>query len=176
MASNSRNHYLAWLRDAHAMEKQALSSIEAQIPRLQKTFPDVAARLTQHHQETDAQLVQIQRVLERHDTDASMVKDLAATAMATTQALGGMLATDEPVKAALMLVTFEHLEIASYRCLISAAEVCGDTASVPIFEAILDEEVAMADWLEARLGGLAQQFLLDADVDAQAEALADGNA
>jgi ferritin-like metal-binding protein YciE len=165
MASTAHDYYLGWLRDAHAMEKQALIMLDAQEPRM-ADYPEVQARIRLHRQETEIQLSDIQALLDRHDADGSMIKDLAAQAMAGSQALGGMLASDEPVKAALMSFTFEQMEIASYLSLIATAEVVGDTAAIPVLRRILDEEIEMADWLEENLDEVTRLFLAQADAEA----------
>lgn len=164
MASTAHDHYLGWLRDAHAMEKQALTMLQAQDPRM-ADYPEVQARIRQHIGETEGQLTRIQQILDRHDADGSMIKDLAARAMAGSQALGGMLASDEPVKGALMSYTFEQMEIASYLSLIAAAEYVGDAAAVPVLRANLDEEIDMANWLEENLDEVTRLFLGTSDAD-----------
>lgn len=166
MASTQYDYYLAWLRDAQAMEKQALTMLEAQEPRM-ADYPEIAERLRMHRVQTETQLSQIQSILDRHDTDGSMIKDLAAKAMAGSQALGGMVASDEPVKAAMMSFTFEQMEIAAYTCLIAAAEMCGDMEAVPVLTNILNQELEMANWLEENLDEVTRGFLgqLDAGSD-----------
>jgi ferritin-like metal-binding protein YciE len=165
MATTAMGMYLGWLRDAHAMEKQALIQIDSQIPRV-GDYPEMKVRLRQHRTETEAQLQEIERLLQRHDTSASMLKDVASSVMAGSQALGGMFMSDVPVKAAQMSFTFENYEIAIYRTLIVAAEICGDTAAVPVLKRILEEEMAMADWLADHLEQVTRQFLQNADATA----------
>jgi ferritin-like metal-binding protein YciE len=54
---------------------------------------------------------------------------------------------DELMKNALMDYAAEHLEIASYRALIAAAEELGHRDIAVICRSILAEEEAMAEWL-----------------------------
>lgn len=164
MAATAQDYYLGWLRDAQAMEKQALTMLQAQDPRM-ADYPDIQARIRQHAQETEMQLTRIQQILDRHDADGSLVKDLAARAMAGSQALGGMMASDEPVKAAMMSYTFEQMEIASYLSLIATAEYVGDALAIPVLQTTLDEEIEMANWLEENIEEVTRLFLETAEAD-----------
>ncbi|SUH58053.1 YciE [Salmonella enterica subsp. enterica serovar Braenderup] len=52
---NYTEHYHDWLRDAHAMEKQAESMLESMASRIEN-YPDIKARIEQHISETKHQL------------------------------------------------------------------------------------------------------------------------
>jgi ferritin-like metal-binding protein YciE len=162
MPTTANDVYLGWLRDAHAMEKQALILIDTQIRRM-GGFPEMRERLQKHRTETEVQLSQIEKLLAQHGSRASMAKDVAVSAMTGSQALGGLFMGDAPVKGAQTAFTFENYEIATYRSLIAAAELCRDTAAIPVLERILDEEMRMADWLEGHLDQMARRFLQGAD-------------
>lgn len=54
---------------------------------------------------------------------------------------------------------FENMEIASYTVLIEAAKVAQDTETHRVCEAILQQEIAMSDWLRQHLPELTQAFL-----------------
>ncbi|CAP44121.1 DUF892 family protein [Bordetella petrii] len=55
--------------------------------------------------------------------------------------------------------TFEHMEIASYKSLIAAAELAGDAETKRVCEAILPQEEAIAEWLSERIATITQQFV-----------------
>lgn len=76
------------------------------------------------------------------------MKDMAAKAMATFQGFSGALASDEIVKGSMFSFAFENLEIAAYKNIIEAARYVGDTETAVECERILQEEIAMAQWLE----------------------------
>jgi ferritin-like metal-binding protein YciE len=175
MATTALDHYHAWMRDAHALEKQALTLLNAQISRLGEDYPEVTARLRQHYSETEGQIEKLQSLMDRHDTSGSVLKDVTARVMGVTHALGSMMSSDEVAKDGLLSYGFEQTEIASYLCLITAAQVCGDEAAIPVYESILAEEQDMADWLRAHLPDLIQQFLRDADTEASANTLRTGS-
>ncbi|WP_345830218.1 DUF892 family protein [Erwinia sp. HDF1-3R] len=154
-----QENYLAWVKDAHAMEKQAESMLEKMAGRLEH-YPDLKARIKQHIEETRQQQVLVQSVIDRFDTSHSTLKDAVGKLSALGQAMGGMLADDEVVKGAISGYVFENLEIASYTSLIAAAELVGDREGARIFAQIREEEVAMADWALKHLPDVTEQFMV----------------
>ena len=167
--TDHRENYIAWLRDAHAMEEQALSMMRAQASRIE-SYPDLNARIRQHIEETERQEADLRRLLERGDENGpSVLKDMMGKVAATGQAMGGIFASDEIVKGSMASYTFEHMEIASYLSLIAAAETVGDHEAIAVFERNLAEEVQMADWLRDHLGPTTQQFLHRSSAELQAK-------
>lgn len=155
-----RDNFIAWLRDAHAMEQQALTMLTAQERRLRQ-HPQFRARVSQHIAETEIQSDQVSRLLQQYDTGTSTMKDVTAKVMASAQAFGGMFMGDEIVKGAQMSYVFEQLEIASYTILIATARELGDENSVNVLQKILDQEVAMAEWSLATLPDVTKAYLAD---------------
>lgn len=149
---------IEWLRDAHAMETQAESMLTKQASRIEH-YPELKARIEQHITETQNQARLIEGCLQRYDKSYSGMKDLGGKMMAFGQAMGGMTMSDEVVKGAQMGYVFENLEIASYRILIAAAQAVGDAATAQTCEQIIQEEIAMARWLEDYLPKLTQDYL-----------------
>lgn len=168
MASAEEN-LMDWLRDAHAMEQQAETMLTDTASRI-KNYPEVKARIEKHIDETREQARLVKTCIDRRGGDTSALKDLAGKATATAQGLSGMFVSDEIVKAGMASYTFEHMEIASYRALIAAAEVVGDAQTKQTCERILAEEEAMASWLAEHLPSVTRRFLeLDANPDATAK-------
>jgi ferritin-like metal-binding protein YciE len=160
---------IEWLRDAHAMEAQAETMLNKQARRIEN-YPDLKARIEQHIVETQNQAKLIEGCLRRYDKSYSGFKDMGGKMMAMGQAMGGMMVNDEIVKGAQMGYVFENLEIASYTILIAAAQAVGDTETQQVCERILEEEVAMAEWLRQHLPQLTQAYLTRAatpDVEAK---------
>jgi ferritin-like metal-binding protein YciE len=153
-----REHYLSWLRDAHAMEEQALTMMNGMLSRLEN-YPVLRARLEQHIKETERQAAALSQLLEARDSGTSTVKDTLGKATALGQAMGGMFADDEVVKGTMASYTFEHMEVAAYKVLISAAAVLEDTAAIGVFEQNLAEEQDMADWLFDHMDQTTRIFL-----------------
>lgn len=135
-----------WLRDAHAMEEQAETLLAGQISRIE-SFPELKTRLEQHLNETKSQAERIAACLERRGTSSSSIKDLGGKFSAAMQNFGGVFMDDEVVKGALASYTFEQLEIASYKILVSASEADGDHDTAEVCKTICREEEEMAQWL-----------------------------
>lgn len=165
--SELRDNYIGWIRDAHAMEEQAITMLSSQAERLEN-YPELRTRIEHHIEETRGQSQALERVLHRLDDDTSMLKVAAGKFSATMQGLGGMFADDEVIKGTLAGYTFEHMEIESYRVLIAAAEAIGDTESKAVFETILQQEEAMANWLAANTGKTVKTFLARDEADLEA--------
>ncbi|QHM72719.1 ferritin-like domain-containing protein [Mixta intestinalis] len=154
-----QENYLSWLRDAHAMEKQAEEMLEKMSARLEH-YPDLKARLQQHIEETRQQQQMLQQVIDRQDTSHSTMKDIMGKVAAMGQAVGGMFASDEVVKGAISGYVFEQFEIACYTSLIAAAELAGDSEGARVFEQIREQEKAMADWALTHLPDVTEQFMV----------------
>ncbi|RXY55411.1 hypothetical protein DD573_17140 [Klebsiella pneumoniae] len=148
---NHVEHYHDWLRDAHAMEKQAESMLES-----------MAGRIVN---ETKRQITVLEEILDRNEISRSVIKDSMSKMAALGQSIGGMFPSDEIVKGSISGYVFEQFEIACYTSLLAAAEKAGDTASIPAIEAILAEEREMADWLIKHIPQTTEQFLLRSDAD-----------
>jgi ferritin-like metal-binding protein YciE len=151
-------HLDNWLRDAHAMEEQAEQMLEAQSSRIEN-YPELAARIEQHFRETQSQRQRLEACLERRGTTASGIKDMGGRFTAMMQGIGGSMAPDEVTKGAMASYAFEHFEIASYKCIIAAAEQAGDAETARVCEEILQEEHAMASWLGDQLPQVTRTFL-----------------
>ncbi|TDW35771.1 ferritin-like metal-binding protein YciE [Rhizobium azibense] len=166
--STAQDNLVAWLRDAHAMEKQAETMLKAQYERI-KNYPDLKARIGQHLEETRQQAKSLETCLNQIGGGSSTIKDMAGKITAFGQGLSGLFVSDEIIKGSLASYTFEHFEIASYRILIAAAEFAGDRQTKAVCEGILKEEIAMAKWLEDNLSGVTEAFLTRAEADITAK-------
>lgn len=164
----TRENYLAWLRDAHAMEEQALTMMQGMVTRLE-TYPQLRTQIEAHIRETKEQETALARLLNRQGTDSSLVKDTMGKVTAFAQSMSGMFTGDEVVKGTLASYTFEHMEIASYRILITAAEQLGDAEAIEVFTRCLEQEEAMADWLAGHSAEITRSFLSRAELDLPAQ-------
>jgi ferritin-like metal-binding protein YciE len=155
---SAQENLVAWLRDARAMESQAIEMLEKQVSRLDD-YPQLKTRVQQHLVETQGQADMLDRCLERYDTGRSVLKEAASKFTGTMQAILPTFASDEVVKGSVASYAFEHFEIGNYRALIAAAEQCGDSQTATTLRQILGQEEAMASWLEQHLGPTTQEFL-----------------
>ncbi|HBC7422419.1 ferritin-like domain-containing protein [Serratia marcescens] len=156
--SDFKEHFIDWLRDAHAMEKQAETMLDGMKDRV-NNYPPLQNRIVQHLEETRQQQVQLEACIQRQQASASGLKDFAGKAAAMGQALSGVFTEDEVVKGVISAYVFEHFEIASYKTLITAAELAGDIETQRSLEAILQQEQAMADWLRDNIPSITQAYL-----------------
>lgn len=156
--ATAEERLMEWLRDAHAMEEQAETMLNALARRIEN-YPDVKAQIERHLAETQDQARTLKACIERRGGDTSSVKDLAAKFVAMGQGLSGVFVGDEIIKGAMASYTFEHMEIAAYRVLIATADACGDTATKAACEGILQQELAMAKWCEENLAPLTLRYL-----------------
>ena len=96
----SEQHFMDWLRDAHAMEEQAERMLSGTAEQLEH-YPHLQERLRLLASESHQQGRMVQECIERRGGDTSLVKNLAAKVVATVQSVSGVFATDEVAKAVL---------------------------------------------------------------------------
>jgi ferritin-like metal-binding protein YciE len=92
--AEARESLAAWLRDAHAMEGQAITLLETQIDRLE-SYPEAIPRLKQHLAETRDQQAKVERCLQALGEDTSTLKDAAMKVGANLQGMMHMMSSDE---------------------------------------------------------------------------------
>lgn len=153
-----QQHLGDWLRDAYAMEQQALSLLQRQLDRI-KNYPELSDRIQLHKQETEWQIEQLEYCLKKLGTDSSMLKNLAGKVTANIAAFGNMFASDEVIKDTIVSAVFEHFESVCYKILIVAAQHAGEMEIAGICESILKQEESMAQWFEEHLADTTLKFL-----------------
>ncbi|MEW6254863.1 MAG: ferritin-like domain-containing protein [Pseudomonadota bacterium] len=153
-----RDVFVLGLRNAHALENEALSIMNRQLDRLEN-YPDLASRLRQHVDETEEQKTRLDSILSELGEDTSTLKDMGASLMGNMAALGHAVADDEILKNAFADFAFENYEIAAYRSLITMAETGGFAHATPLLEASLRQEEDMAAWLEDHLPDVTRRYL-----------------
>ena len=157
-AESIRSTFVTGLRDAHALENQALSIMNRQLERLE-SYPDVAARLRAHVEETNGQIRRLEQILGSLNESHSSIKDLGASFMGSMAALGHTVADDEILKNSFANFAFENFEAASYKSLITMAKRGGFQDAIPLLEASFKEEKAMAAWLDEHLDAVTNRYL-----------------
>lgn len=148
--SKTREIFVTGLKNAHAMENQALSIMKPQVKRIEN-YPDIAAKLEEHIRETEGQIGRLEEILTSLAENNSSLKDAALSLTGSMAALGHTVAGDEILKNSMANFAFEHFEIAAYKSLITIAELGGFEALVAPLQVNLDQEVAMAASLEENL-------------------------
>lgn len=168
MTNAAQDVFLDGLRNAHAMEKQALSIMQPQLERLEH-YPQVSAMLDRHIRETEGQLQRLEQILDSLNESASGLKDTMLSLSGSMAAITHSMATDEILKNSLANFAFENFEIASYTALITAAEQANAAQAIPLLKQNLDEEVAMAAQIQEGLPEVVRQYIALSASDQRAD-------
>jgi ferritin-like metal-binding protein YciE len=150
--------YHVGLRNLHALEQSAIELTDRQAERLQN-YPEMKARLTEHHQESLEQARRLEHILQRHGSAPSTAKNTVTSVMGNVAAALHTVADDEILKNTFANYAFEHQEIAAYTSLIAMAELVGDTEAIPSLQQSLREEQAMAKWIEERIVPTTRRYM-----------------
>ena len=96
----SRENLTIWLRDAYAMENQAIELLEQQVSRLEH-YPELLANVSSHLDESHRQASRVERCLHQLGTDTSGLKTAIGKMVGTAQQLFGLFASDEVLKSSI---------------------------------------------------------------------------
>lgn len=155
--SETRDIFVSGLKNAHAMENQALSIMRPQLSRIEN-YPEVGRMLEKHIAETEGQIQRIEQVLDGLGENKSGLKDMALSMAGTMASLGHTVAPDEIVKNSFANFAFENFEIAAYKSLIALATNSQNNQAVDLLTLNLNEEIAMADWLDQNIEAVTLQY------------------
>lgn len=133
--------YMQGLRDAHALEVQAVQIMSRQVERLEN-YPEMKAGLQRHIRESEEQKQRIEQIMQAHGTSASTLKEAVTGLVGNAAAIGHAFTTDEVIKNSFANYAYEHLEQAAYMSLIAMAEAAGDQQHIPLLQQNLDQEIA----------------------------------
>lgn len=145
-----RQTLIRFIDDAYQMENQIAQVLQRQID-LTGDHPEVQSRLTQHLAETELQRKRMQQRLEAYHTSPSRLKEAASAVMGNMVGLTGAMRPEMLSRNLRDDYVTEHMEISTYTLLIAAARAFGDDETVRMAEMSLKEEIAMAEWIFARL-------------------------
>lgn len=159
---DAREKLIAWLNDAHAMEQALVETLERHAQDA-KDDPQVKARIEQHVEETREQAETVRGCIESLGGEVSGAKEVFGKMFGAMQGMMNRPMGDTMVKNALADYATEHYEIACYRALIEASTQLGETAVATQLGTILEQEVAMAQFLEHALPGAIQHALRAAE-------------
>src|SRR5690606_2524435 len=90
--------------------------------------------------------------------DRNSLKDLALSVAGAFAAVGHTVAPDEILKNSMANFAFENFEIAAYKSLITLAEASGHSQAIPQLQLNLEEELAMAGWLDQNIEAVTLKF------------------
>jgi len=153
-----QSEFITGLVNAHALEKQALQLMERQIER-NRDYPEVAARLRRHLDETNGQHERLDTLLQRFGESPSTLKDAFMQFTANMGALTHAMSDDEILKNTFANAAFENFEAASYEALIAMAQAAGHEDAVAPLRQSLQEERDMAQWIHDNVEMVTLRYL-----------------
>jgi ferritin-like metal-binding protein YciE len=154
----ARSTFIAGLRNAHAVENQAVTLINRQLERLEN-YPELTDRLSQHLAETKGQIRRLDEILSSLGEDSSAIKDAGLSFLGNVAALSHAVAEDEILKNSFANFAFENYEIAAYKSLLRMAEITGNQHAVAPLQQNLQEEMNMAKWLDDHIGTITATYM-----------------
>lgn len=153
-----RSLFVVGLRNAHAMEREAISMMENQISSLE-TYPEVKSRLQNHLDETRAQDERLEHILGELGEDRSTFKDTVMGFMGSANSMAASMADDAILKATFANFAFENFETAAYKSLLKMAELDGSAFAIPLLQQSLNEEMAMSRWIEDHIEDVTERYV-----------------
>ncbi|MDQ3655384.1 MAG: ferritin-like domain-containing protein [Chloroflexota bacterium] len=142
--------FVAWLNDAYASENAIVETLEKQVDAA-ADFPEIQSGIQRHLEASQGHAETVKGCLESLGESPSVVKTGMAEVGGKLQGMMQGMAQDKLVKAALQDYATEHMEIASYKALIVAADDLGHPEIAEKCRTILQDEEAMAAWLDQQL-------------------------
>jgi ferritin-like metal-binding protein YciE len=158
VSGKARDIYIVGLRNQHAVENQAIELLERQVGRLEN-YPEMEARMRQHIEESREQARRLEELLAQQDTSHSGLKDTMMSLVGNLAALGHAPAPDEVLKNTMANYAFEHYEIASYKSLLTLADLAGQSRARTALETSLREEEQMAAWIDEHIGPTVRRYV-----------------
>lgn len=150
--------YLYGLRNQHAVETQAIGTIQNELPRM-KAYPELHAQMEADHKRSVAQAARLDDLLEKHGSSKSAVKEAVTGTVATVAGFVHAGADDEVLKNVLAAIGYKAYEISSYKVLLTLAEAAGASDDKAVLEQSMKEEQEMGDWLGTHLPNFVDAYL-----------------
>ena len=150
MATEPRELYLQGVRNLHSEKTQAIQTFQRQVERLEN-YPELAARMRQHIQESEQARSQLEAILVTLDSGPSTLKETVTGLVGNLTGAVHAAMTDEVLKNTFANYALEHHEIAATMSLIAMAEAAGDTSHVSQFKQMMGADSAMADFIKDQI-------------------------
>jgi ferritin-like metal-binding protein YciE len=157
-ANTAKDSYLTGLRNQHAVETQAIGTIQNELPRM-KPYPELYARMQQDHERSTQQAARLDDLLAKHGSSKSLAKEAVTGAVATLAGFAHVTAGDEVLKNVLAAIGYKAYEIASYKVLLTLAEESGASEDKAVLETSMKEEQEMGDWLGEHIPSFVHAYL-----------------
>jgi ferritin-like metal-binding protein YciE len=158
LSEAGRDVFVTGLKNAHAMENQALSIMRPQVERIEN-YPEVEEQLRLHIAETETQIQRIESILSGLGEGHNALKDAALSFAGGMAALGHTVAPDEILKNTFANHAFENFEAAAYLSLIALSQSASASDITALLQQSLDEELRMANWIASNTGALTLKYV-----------------
>ena len=150
--------YLTGLRNQHAVETQAIGTLQNELPRM-KPFPELHAKMQVDKDRSETQAARLDDLLAKHGSSKSLAKEAVTGAVATVAGFAHLAADDEVLKNVLAAIGFKAYEIASYKVLLTLADAASATEDKAVLEQSMQEEQEMGDWLGSHIPQFVHAYL-----------------
>jgi ferritin-like metal-binding protein YciE len=143
---DSHQRLIAWLENAHAMERSLVHVLEEHAHDA-KDFPELRRRYDIQLMETHLHIAWLVECLALVGAKPSPIKGLMGGGMGNMRGLRSETLPDRLTQNAISDYASEHFQIGCYRALIATAAALGQKRIVEICNQILADEVRMAAWI-----------------------------
>ena len=150
--------YLEGLRNQHAVETQAIGTIQNELPRMEP-YAELHAKMKADHERSVTQAARLDDLLEKHGSSKSLLKEAVTGTVATVAGFVHAGAGDEVLKNVLAAIGYKAYEISSYKVLLTLADAAGASDDKAVLEQSMKEEQEMGDWLGSHLPSFVQAYL-----------------
>ena len=148
--------------EAHTLEQTVRRMLDGLIKGADD--PEIVDRLEHHKLETQQHQSTMRRRLEAHGAQPSMVRQAAGMLEVMLKMPLDLMRGEKSGRTARDAYTTEHLEIASYELLRRVAERAGDEETAVACRGILEQERAMATYIEENWDRFAELSLREQGV------------
>lgn len=160
-----RDELIDWLNDAYAMERSLEVTLRKQAEN-EDAHRALRERARIHLDETAEHANRLTRALEMLGSTPSTLKSAASQMVETAKGFTTKFSRDERVKDFLAAYGSEFFEVACYKSLIAGATAAGEHEIVPLLDLNLQEDRAMADWLDTNVAAITRDYLFNATTSA----------
>lgn len=150
--------YLTGLRNQHAVETQAIGTIQNELPRM-KEYPELHSKMQDDKERSTQQAARLDDLLEKHGSKKSLAKEAVTGLVATVAGFAHATSGDDVLKNVLAAVGFKAYEIGSYKVLLTLADAAGASDDKAVLEQSMKEEQEMGDWLGSHLPELVHAYV-----------------
>jgi ferritin-like metal-binding protein YciE len=157
-SQRAKDLYLTGLRNQHAVEAQAVETIERELGRMEP-YPELHARMREEIRRSQTQQARLEALLSGHGTSPSTTKEAVTSVVGKVAGMVHLPASDEVIKDLLAAIGYKAYEVGSYKALITLAKAAGATGDVAALEQSMKEEMEMAEWQMDHLPGIVEAFI-----------------